>query len=150
MGDMDPEMLQAMLRMIMGGQENETEEDLIRRQYDQAGKLRGGKLEMRDAGRVQVAPSFLELAGNLAQDYAGKKKESITDERVGKLGQKKGADNQKIFEMLMAMQRPAPTVSPGAVQGLGRGDGINLGMPYGEGMKIPQGMQAGMTPPFGM
>lgn len=146
MNNLSPEELQAMMEMIMQGQMAGSEQEGIKRQLGQADAMRGpAALGMRDAGRMQVAPHWLELLGGLGKEAASTKLRGKADKRQEELGKSTALQNQRLLEILMRQAAQPPAVSPAMPQ-QGQPNGINLAAPQGQGLRTPPGM----TPPFGM
>lgn len=158
MNNMNQDEMALMLEMIMNGQQNAGEEDLIQRQYAEADALRApDKLEMGGNGRIMVAPSALEMLGGLSQVYTQGKKKDIANTKRAAHAKNVGSQNQRILDLLLKMQQnQQPPVQPAS----GMPQGINMAAPSGLGLKMPQdgsmprgpGLQAGsgMVPPFQM
>jgi hypothetical protein len=120
-----PEQYAELLRL---GQENAGLEGESARMLEQAQALRAGPLEMRGSGRIQTAPHFLELFGNLARE------KSSGDVRAEAEKKKKGIlANTQSQQALMLRALAANSQPPSAP-------------PVGPGMGLPQGpSNQGMT-----
>ena len=155
MEGMSPEDIQVMMELIMQGQTAGAEQKGIDRQLKQADAMRGQAPQMGGNGRVQTAPHWLDLAGSLGTEYAGRKMGQRGEQRQKDLGSQTAAQNQKLLELLARMQQqksmpPPPPVVPG-------GGGMNPTAPMGQGLRMPApgappqpGMTAGMASPFAM
>jgi len=142
-----PEEMQMLMELIMQGQSAGPEQDSIKRQFAQADAMRGSAPEMRQGGRVQTAPHWLELLGGLAGDVSGHMIRGKAETRQKDLGASTAQQNQKLLEMLMKMQtRPPPQPQPMASQPMGG----NPGQAMGGGLRPPAPQQPGMLPPFQM
>lgn len=112
------------------GNENALLEDDIRRQLLQAENLRAQPMEMRQAGRVAVAPHWMELLGNLARERASQ----VSRDKAQGSSEKRRANQAAQNAMIVAAitrQPPAPPqiVGPGIMPGEGT---------PGEGMTVPK------------
>lgn len=144
MENLTPEELQAMMELIMQGQTAGAEKEIIKRQFEQADAMRGPQsLQMHNAGRLQVAPGWLEMLGGLAQDASSAKLRGKAEGKQKKLGEETARQNQRLLEVLMRQATQPPVVAPSMPQ-QGQPNGINLNAPQGLGLK------PGMQQPFGM
>lgn len=75
-----------LIQMIMLGQQNAGLEDEIQRQQAMADQLRTDAPEMRQAGRVTVAPNIMEYVGGMAKNFAS-----------GQLGQQAAAGKKQVI-----------------------------------------------------
>ena len=160
MNNMGQDEIALMLEMIMNGQQNSAEDDILNKQYAEAQAIRGpDRLEMGGNGRIMTAPTGLELLGGLAQNAVGGMKRNEVAGKKRAQATKVGGQNQRIMDALMQMmqknQQPQPTpVQPGMPQGMNpaQPNGLGLKMPQGGEMPQPPGLQAnsGMVPPFQM
>lgn len=142
MGDLTPEELQVMMEMIMQGQTAGAEQDILKRQFEQADAMRGpASLEMHGGGRMQRAPHWLELLGGLGQEAASGKMKQKAEKGQRDLSEKTAVQNQRLLEILMRQTAQPPQVTPAQP---GQPSGINLNAPQGLGIK------PGMNSPFGV
>ena len=102
-----------MMAMIGQGQENAGLEEQIKMQLAQAQALRSaGAPEMRQAGRVMVAPHPLELLAGLAQQYAGKDLQDQAMKSSGDIRANKQAQFAAMLRQMAGGGQPQ-TTGPG-------------------------------------
>ena len=133
MANVDPPMDMAeALRLIGLGNDNMGLEDAIKQQMAQAQFMReGGVPEMRHAGRVSVAPHWMELLGGLArQKVAGDLTKSASSDQAKMRGNTLDQNNSILRAI---MQQQAIQQPPG-------GTGILPGA-SGQGMQPPPNFQ---------
>ena len=117
-----------MMAMIGQGEQTGNLEDQIKMQLAQAEQLRGaGSPQMRQAGRVNVAPHPLELLGALAQQYAGK---GLQDQAMQGQKDSRALKQQQFAAILRQMAGPQQSAPPA-------GNGFQLPKPP-SGMQMPQ------------
>lgn len=106
MEPMTPEEYQMLLQL---GTDNSDLQETIKMQLAQAEALRrGGGLGMRDAGRMTVAPHWLELVGQLAREgVAYNKQESALADRK-KMGANTQMQNNLIMQGILARPKAQP------------------------------------------
>lgn len=116
-----PEQYQQLIQM---GGDNAGMEEAIKQQMLIAEQMRAGAkpLEMGGNSRVQVAPSWLQLAGNLAQSKVGYDKQAEAAAGRQTQAQNTTAQNQMLLQALMKQQQMQQP------QG---------GMPAGNGFRLP-------------
>ena len=117
-----------MMAMVGQGEQTGNLEDQIKRQMAQAEAMRGAEgPQMRNAGRVQVAPHPLELLGSLAKVNVGNQLE------------RQAADSQKKVRALKQQQFAAmlQQMAGGQSQPAPAGPGFQLpSSPHG--LQMPQ------------
>jgi hypothetical protein len=107
------------------GNENVLLEDEIRRQLLQAENLRAMPMEMRQAGRVTVAPHWMELLGNLARERASQISRDKAKGEQEKRRANTAEQNAMVAAILSRSAAPAAAepVGPGLMPGAG-GEGL--------------------------
>ena len=110
------------MKLLDLGSENQGLSDQIAMQLEQAKALREGAApEMRTAGRVAVAPHWLELAGGLAQTYVGERKRNEAMAGLAKQRENTQSQNSAVVRALTRAQTPLVNQVPdnaGSANGL--------------------------------
>lgn len=115
----DPLTPEDYAKLLQLGTDNAGLENAVRMQMAQAQYMRPQPLEMRGNSRVQRAPHWMELIGNLAREKATQNliQKSVTaqQQQVGN----SQLQNQMILRALMARNAPPTIPAPTAIAGPG-------------------------------
>lgn len=125
------------------GTQNANLEDAIKMQMAQAAALRhGGAPQLREAGKLVVAPHWMELLGSLAKEkVAG----DLSRSSSAKQAIMRGNENTQKEALLAALYKQQQMAQPNAAPGM-----LTPGLPGGQatGMVPGQGSPGeGMVPP---
>lgn len=129
----DPMDAEEYQRLLALGSENQGLDDAIKMQMAQAAAMRhGGAPQLREAGKLVVAPHWMELLGSLAKEkVAGDLSRSSADKQRAMRGNTQ-TQNEAILRAILGQgQQPQPNAAPGV---------LTPGMPGGQatGMVPPQ------------
>ena len=97
--------------LLQLGADNSQLDDAVKMQMLQAEQLRTGAPQMRQAGRVNVAPNALELLGNLAQNKVSYDKQKQALAGRGQAAGNMNQQNQMLMQALLR-GRGAPQPAP--------------------------------------
>lgn len=122
-----PISYEELMQMLQLGGETEGLDAQMKQQLAQAEQLRGGGApQMRQAGRMMVAPHPMELLGGLAKQFAAVKMAKDAETTSGQIRSKKGTQNQMLLKALMQQQgMDQPNAGQGLVMPTGPSEGFN-------------------------
>ena len=101
-----PEEYQQLLDL--GGQNEEAQQLMVQQQRQAQGLRQGNRPQMRNAGNMNVAPHWLELAGGLAKEYQAGKLDKGVAASTKEQAMRKQQQNAMMLRALMGQQQQAP------------------------------------------
>jgi hypothetical protein len=108
-----PQSYEELMAMIGLGGDNAGLEAQMAQQQAQAQALRSDAPQMRQAGRVNVAPHWMEMLGGLAKNNVANQKSQQAMQTQQQIAQNKQAQYAQMLRMMQAQQPSAPPAGPG-------------------------------------